>query len=108
MRPQPDNPALDKIAHNLRAAVLAGDHAKARGVSAEYVEALRRHWMRLAPSERAGSELPKLSLELLAWAREMTIVQRAMAGEQLRIAAEAGRYQMARARYLQSAALGAR
>jgi hypothetical protein len=102
--PQPQ----DNLAHQLRAAVLAGDHAKATRVSAEYVEALRRHWMTLAPAERAASQLPKLSLELLAWAREMTIVQRAMAGEQLRIAAQASRYQTARARYLQSAAFGVR
>jgi hypothetical protein len=101
-------PPQDKLAHELRAAVLAGDHAKATRVSAEYVEALRRYWMTLAPVERAASELPKLSLELLAWAREVTIVQRAMAGEELRIAAQSRRYQTARVRYLQSAALGMR
>ena len=103
-----DKSATDRIAHGLRAAVLAADHAKAMQLSTEYVEAVSQSWMALSSAERRTSQLPKQSLELLGWVREMTIMQRAMAGEQLRIAARASRYQTARAQYLQSAALATR
>jgi hypothetical protein len=99
-------PAPDNLASQLRAAVLGSDHQEAERLTTEYCESLREHWMTLSPTERAASPLPKQSLELLKWAREMTIMQRGMAGEHLRMIDQASRYQTARARYLQSAALG--
>jgi hypothetical protein len=99
---------LDNLAHQLRAAVLANHHEKAMGLTLEYAEALSEHWNTLSPSERAGSPLPKLSLELLAWAREMTIMQRALAGEHVRSLDKILRYRTARAFYQESAALSAR
>lgn len=99
--PQP----LDKLAHRLRAAVLASDHEKATRLTEEYITALREHWMSLPPAERAASPLRKQSLELLAWAREMTIMQRALAAEHLRALDKKIRYRTARALYSQSAAL---
>jgi hypothetical protein len=101
--PQPS----DDIARTLRAAVLANDHEKASRLTVEYTAALREYWMPLSARERAASPLPKQSLELLAWAREMTIMQQALAAQHLAAVEKASRYQAARALYLRSAALDA-
>jgi hypothetical protein len=98
---------LDNIARQLRAAVLANDHEKATRLTLEYTAALREHWMPLSAQERAVSPLPKQSLELLAWAREMTIMQQALTAQHLAAVERASRYQTARALYLRSAALDA-
>jgi hypothetical protein len=100
--PQP----LDNLARELRAAVLANHHEKAERLTEEYTAALREHWMSLPRQERATSPLPKQSIELLNWAREMTIVQQALAAQHLAVVEKASRYQIARSLYLQSAALG--
>ncbi|MGP0075351.1 MAG: hypothetical protein ACLPWF_25845 [Bryobacteraceae bacterium] len=102
--PQP----LDNLARELRAAVLAVDHEKAARLSAEYSAALREHWMTLSPDECAASLLPKQSLELLNWVRDMTLMQQAMAAQHLRVIEKAMRYRAARALYLQSDALNTR
>jgi hypothetical protein len=101
--PQPS----DSLARELRGAVLANDHEKAARLSAEYTEALREHWMQLSPRDRAASPLPKQSIELLNWVREMTIMQQALAARHLAVVEQASRYQTARSLYLRSAALGA-
>ncbi len=85
-------PPLDKLAGELRSAVLAGDHALTNRIVPEYAEALARHWEMLTPSERATSSLPGLTRELLGWARGMTIVQRAIAAEQLAAVQRTRRY----------------
>lgn len=108
MRPMPDNLAPDRLAHDLRAAVLGGDHPAALRLVAEYTEALREYWTALPPAERAVSTVPQQSLELMKWVRDMTLMQRAMTGEHLRIVEKFMRYQTARAQYLQSAALDRR
>ena len=100
--PQP----LDNLSRALRAAVLANHHEKAERLAEEYTAALREHWMSLPLQERATSPLPKQSIELLNWAREMTIVQQALAAQHLAVVEKASRYQIARSLYLQSAALG--
>jgi hypothetical protein len=102
--PQPP----DNLAHQLRAAVLANHHEKATRLSVEYTEALRQYWMTLSTKERAASPVLKQSLELVKWAREMTIMQRAMAAQHLRVIDKAIRYRTARALYLQSPALDPR
>jgi hypothetical protein len=99
--------ALDRAALALRSAVLASDHEQAALRSAEYTEAVAQYWKQLPNRERAASLLPKLSLELLNWAREMTTMQQALAAQQLAIVENASRYQTARVRYLRSAALEA-
>lgn len=101
--PQPP----DNLARQLRAAVLASDHEKATRLTVEYSTALREQWGTLSPEERAASPLPKQSLELLTWVRDMTIVQQALATQHLALVAKARRYQTARALYLRSAALDA-
>ena len=101
--PQPP----DKLARQLRAAVLASDHEKATRLTVEYSTALREQWATLSPQERAASPLPKQSLELLTWVRDMTIVQQALATQHLALVAKASRYQTARSLYLRSATLGA-
>jgi hypothetical protein len=88
--------------------VLASDHEKATRLTAQYTQALGEHWGNLSVEERAASSLPKQSLELLTWVREMTLMQRAMAGQHLKLVAKSRRYQTARELYLQSAALGPR
>jgi hypothetical protein len=95
----------DNLAHDLRAAVLANDHEKAARLTVAYTAALREHWTLLSTQERARSPLPKQSLELLQWAREMTIMQQALAARHLALVEEAGRYQTARFFYLRSASL---
>jgi len=83
---------LDKIARDLRAAVLAADHPMAERFATEYREALAEAWHTLPDSARAGSSLPRQATELLTWARGMTIVQRAMLAEQLAVLDKAIRY----------------
>ncbi len=102
--PQPQ----DNLARDLRAAVLANDHEKATRLTVEYTAALREHWTTLSLAERAASPLPKQSLELLTWVREMTLVQQAMAADHLSLVDRASRSLTARALYLQLAALDAR
>lgn len=97
--------ALDNIASRLRAAVLQSDHNNARRLTAEYTHAVRRCWEALSPAERTRSELPKLSIELLTWVRQMTLLQQAIAAQHLAIAEKVGRYQKARAVYVRAAAL---
>jgi len=99
----PDNLALE-----LRAAVLGGNHEKAARLTVEYAAAVREYWTALPASGRGASVIPRQSLELLRWVREMTIMQRGMTGEQLRIVEKSMRYQTARAHYLESAALESR
>jgi hypothetical protein len=100
-----DKMALDKLARDLRAAVLGSDHEKATRLTVEYSEALGQHWTLLSSEERALSALPKQSSELLNWAREMTLMQHAMAAGHLALVEKASRQLSARARYLQLAAL---
>ncbi len=102
------HPRLDNLARELRAAVLASDHEKATRLTVEYSAALQQHWMMLRASERAASPIPKQSLELLTWVRDMTIMQHALAAQHLAAVEKASRYQAARALYLRSAALEAR
>jgi hypothetical protein len=97
----------DPVAHDLRAAVLASDHVKATRLAVEYGEAVRLQWMQLSAGERAASSLPKVSSELLTWAREITLMQQAMAASHLSEVEMAGRQLTARALYLQTAALDA-
>ncbi len=96
----------DSLGSELRSAVLANDHQKAMRLSAEYTEALRLHWISLSPGQRAASPLPKQSIELLNWAREMTIMQQALAASHLAVVEKARRYHTARSTYLQSSTLG--
>lgn len=101
-------PETDSLARELRAAVLAGDHPKAMRLAVQYTEAVRTSWMKLDAPGRKASRLPRQSVELLHWVREMTLMHRGMTGEHLKILAKATRYQTARALYLQSAALAER
>jgi hypothetical protein len=84
---------LDKLSQQFRSAVLAGDHPGAERLALQYVEALREMWESLPEAERASSLVPKRALELLAWARDVSIVQRALTHEQLAILEKACRYQ---------------
>jgi len=86
----PEQP--DRIASELRSAVLAGDHLRAERLVPEYARALQAFWDRLPESERAASPVPSQARELLAWAREMTLVQRALVAEHLAIVEKASRY----------------
>ena len=108
MHQLPDKIALDDVARELRAAVLAADHEKVARLTVEYARAVAAYWMSLDPKARDASAVPKQSLELLTWVREMALMQQAMAGEHLKLIGKAMRYQTARSLYLQSAALAAR
>ena len=100
-------PQSDKLACDLRAAVLAENHENAERLAAQYTDAVHQQWMLLPAGELAVSSLPKQSLELLTWVREMTIMQQALAAQHLAVVEKASRYQTARALYLRSAALDA-
>ncbi len=78
-------PRLDKIAHDFRSAILAGDHTAALRLVMEYAAALQQVWMLLPQHQRASSEIPRQALELLGWARAVTITQRVLAAEQLAV-----------------------
>jgi hypothetical protein len=99
---------LDNLACALRAAVLASDHEKGERLTVEYTAAVTQHWTLLPAEERAASPLPKQSLELLNWAREMTLMQQALASTHLAATERASRQLTARALYLQLAALDSR
>jgi hypothetical protein len=88
---------LDRIARELRSAVLAGDHVLAERLASEYREALAEAWQGLPQSVRAASPLPAQARETLTWARGMTIVQRAMLAEQLAVLDKSIRYASDRA-----------
>ena len=89
--PSPEQ--LDNLARQLRSAVLAGDHAGAERVVSEYTQALRHVWDTMSEPQRAASPLPNQVVELWAWAREMTLVQRALAAEHLAIVRTASHYE---------------
>lgn len=97
--PQP----LDNLARDLRAAVLAGDHQKGSRLTEEYTSAVRDYWIALSENERAVSPLPKQSLELLRWTRDMTLMQQAMAAQHLALVQHKLRNQRVRSLYLQTA-----
>jgi hypothetical protein len=84
---------LAERSRELKAAVIAGDHARAERATAAYVEALRQHWESLPKKERGNSPVPARARELLAWAREMTIIQRTLTCDQLAILQKASRYE---------------
>ena len=84
---------LERASRDLRAAVIAADHAGAKVAVSNYVEALRQVWEALPEQDRAVSALPGRVRELLCWAREMTIIQRSLTADQLRILEKASRYQ---------------
>jgi hypothetical protein len=83
---------LDRASHELRAAVVAGDYARAESAVSHYAETVRQVWEALPESERASSQIPSRSRELLAWAREMALIQRNMAADQYAVLQKARRY----------------
>lgn len=83
---------MDRIANDFRAAILAGDHAGAKRLVAEYAEAVRQAWELVPPQERAVSQIPVQARELLAWAADMTIAQRRITSQQLELVETATRY----------------
>jgi hypothetical protein len=83
------------LARDIRSAVLAADHASADLLVEEYAEALSTLWESMPEHERETSVLPKVSLELLAWARQATLIHRALTTEQLDVLQKASRYQAA-------------
>jgi hypothetical protein len=95
----------DKLARELRAATLASDHDRAARLTVEYTEALREYWLALSPEERAVSDVPKRSLDLLNWVREMALLQQALTATHLAAVEKASRNQSARAVYASTAEL---
>jgi hypothetical protein len=84
--------SLERASLELRAAVIAADHLRAENAVSCYVEAVRQVWEALPEQERAASQLPARSRELLAWAREMAMIQRNMAADQYAVLQKARRY----------------
>jgi hypothetical protein len=87
--------ALHKVSLELRSALLGGDHVLANRLVTEYADAVRQIWESLPESERAASPIPTDARELLTWAKEMTIVRRAVAAAQLAVVQKASRYRAA-------------
>ena len=88
--------ALDSISRDLRSALLGGDHVLANRLVPEYTDALRELWESMPESERAASSIPEQARELLTWARDMTVVRRAIDAAQLAVVQKASRYSAAR------------
>jgi hypothetical protein len=83
---------LEGASHELRAAVIAADHARAECALSDYVRALQQTWEVLPEQERAVSAIPRTAHELLAWARQMTLIQRNLARDQYAILQKTSRY----------------
>lgn len=92
--------AVDQASRDLREAVIAADHSRAERASSRYVGALQKLWEALPDQERAASVIPARASELLAWAREMAIIQRALTADQLSVLQKASRYQNATGSYI--------
>ena len=86
---------LERAARELRAAVIAADHTRAEGAVHRYVEAVRQSWEALPDYERVSSSIPARACELLAWARQMTLIQRNLAADQYGVVQKASRYHSA-------------
>ena len=84
--------SLERASHELRAAVIAADHARAESAVSHYVESVRQVWESLPEQERASSQIPARTRELLAWAREMAVIQRNLAADQYSVLQKARRY----------------
>jgi hypothetical protein len=80
----------DKVSRELRTAVLGGDHVLAGQLASEYMGALGQLWESLPESERAAAR------DLLVWAHQMTVVQRAIAAAQLAVIEKASQYNVDR------------
>jgi hypothetical protein len=84
--------SLERASLELRAAVIAADHARAETAVTHYVEAVQQFWEGLPEQERVSSQIPARSRELLAWAREMALIQRNLAADQYAVLQKARRY----------------
>jgi hypothetical protein len=102
-KPQADL-SQNHLARELRAAVLGSEHKQAARLAEQYTGALSQHWAGMSPAERASSGLPKQARELLTWARNVTIMQHAMAAAHLGAIEKTKRSLTARANYLRTAA----
>jgi hypothetical protein len=87
--------APNELSRELRSAVLTGDHVRIGELAAGYITAVEQAWLALPQGDRARSPLAQQAKELLSWARDMAIIQRALNGEQLGIVENAIRYQSA-------------
>ena len=83
---------LDRLASELRGAVMSADHALAERLARDYCQSAQQLWESLSESERAASTLAQSTFELLTWARGMTIVQRIIDAEQLAAVQKLVRY----------------
>jgi hypothetical protein len=95
----------NRLARELRASVLGSEHHQAARLAEQYTAAVSRQWALISEAERASSGLPKQARELLTWARDVTIMQHAMAATHLLALEKANRYLTARANYLRTAAV---
>ena len=84
--------SLERASLELRAAVIAADHVRAERAVSHYVEAVRQVWEVLPEQERVASQIPGRTRELLAWAREMALIQRNLAADQYAVLQKARRY----------------
>jgi hypothetical protein len=84
--------SLERASLELRAAVIAADHARAERAVTHYVEAVQQFWEALPEQERGSSQIPSRTRELLAWAREMALIQRNLAADQYAVLQKARRY----------------
>ena len=75
--------------------MIATDHARAARALDRFVEALREHWQSLPEGVRATSGIPSRTRELMTWTREMTLIQRNLAADQLNVVQKASRYHSA-------------
>lgn len=90
---------VDQASRELKEAIIAVDHGRAERAASHYVEALQKLWDALPEDQRARSAIPARAGELLGWAREMAIIQRSLAADQLRVLERAARYYRAASSY---------
>ena len=88
---------INKLGQELRSAVLCHDLDRVDALVPEYAEAVAQAWNELQEDQRSQS-VPQQSMETLAWARDMIVIQRAFALEQLAILQKANSLRTIRAR----------
>ena len=90
----PSADTLALLARDIRSAVLAADHASADLLLKTYAKTLSAVWESMPDGERETSDLPKVSLEMLEWTRQATLIHRALTTEQLNVLQKASQYQI--------------
>jgi hypothetical protein len=74
---------IQVAAERLREAVAAGSHGTAEGLAADYCRVVEEEVRHLGPTDSRVADILRAALDLLEWARCMTLTTRAFCAMQL-------------------------